>query len=197
LKEARERLVDAKRLLRDGADPGLRAKAARQTEEAEAPETFGTVALEWFERKKPGKKESYTSRIMGRLDKDLLPFLEDRPIADIKAPELLEALRKIESRGAVETAHRCLQYSGQIFRYAVSTGRVPHDISADLKGALSTAVHSHFSSLTEPKKIGELLRAIDAYTGSPVVKLALQTAPYVFLCEARRAETRGMGGNRP
>jgi hypothetical protein len=146
----------------EGADPRLRDKAARQQEDAVAPEIFGAVALEWFEKKKPGKKESYTNKIIGRLNKDLFPFLQDRPIADIKAPELLEALRKVESRGAVVTAHRCLLYSGQIFRYAVSTGRAPHDIPADLKGALSTAVHTRFSSLTEPKKIGELLRAIDA-----------------------------------
>jgi integrase len=109
LKEARERLVDAKRLLRDGADPGFRAKAASQPEEAVAPETFGAVALEWFEKKKPGKKESYTNKIIASLNKDLFPFLQDRPIADIKAPELLEALRKVESRGAVETTHRCWQ----------------------------------------------------------------------------------------
>ncbi|MDR1080292.1 MAG: tyrosine-type recombinase/integrase [Deltaproteobacteria bacterium] len=190
LKEARERLVDAKKLLRQRTAPALRGKAARQSGETAGPETFGTVALEWFERKKPGKKESYTSKILGRLEKELLPFLRDRPIADIKPPELLEALRRIESRGAVDTAHRCLQYSGQIFRYAVSTGRVPHDISADLKGALSPAVHSHFSSLTEPKQIGELLRAIDAYTGNPIVKLALRMAPYVFVRpgELRHAE---------
>jgi hypothetical protein len=109
LKEARERLVDAIRLLRDGAaDPGLRGKAARQQEDAIAPETFGAVALEWFEKKKPGKKENYTNKIMGSLKKELFPFLQDRPIADIKAPELLEALRKVESRGSVVTAHRCL-----------------------------------------------------------------------------------------
>ncbi|MDR1051582.1 MAG: hypothetical protein LBP95_11020 [Deltaproteobacteria bacterium] len=113
-------------------------------------------------KKKPGKKESYTNKIIGRLNKDLFPFLQDRPIADIKAPKLLEALRKVESRGAVETAHRYRQFSGQIFRYAVSTGRALHVISADLKGALSTAVHTHFSSLTDPKKTGELLMAIDA-----------------------------------
>jgi hypothetical protein len=132
LKEARERLVDAKRLLREGSDPGLRGKAAQQNEEDAATETFETVALEWFVKKKPGKKESYTNKIMGSLNKDHLPFLQDRPIAYIKVPELLEALRKIESRGAVENAHRCRQFSGQIFRYAVSTGRAPHYISADL-----------------------------------------------------------------
>ncbi|MDR1298003.1 MAG: integrase arm-type DNA-binding domain-containing protein [Deltaproteobacteria bacterium] len=190
LKEARERLADAKRLLREGSDPGLRGKAARQTEEALAHETFGAAALEWFEKKKPGKKESCTGGIPGSLNKDLFPFLQDRAIAGNKAPELSEALRKVESGGAVETARGCLQFSGQIFRYAASAGRAPHDISADLKGALGAAVRTRFSSLTEPKKTGGLLGAIDVYTGHPVVRLALRTAPCVFVRpgEPRRAE---------
>jgi hypothetical protein len=102
--------VDAKRLLREGADTGLSVKAAQHPDAATAPETFGAVAMEWFERKKSGKKEIYTSRILGSVEKSLLPIPDDRPIVDIKTPELLEALRKIESRGTVETAHRCLQY---------------------------------------------------------------------------------------
>jgi integrase len=191
LKVAREKLVDAKRLLRQGINPGLQKKAALTSQEAEKQDTFEAVSREWFETKKNGLKESYSSRIIGRIEHDLLPFLADRPISEITAPELLGVLRKIEARDAVVTAHRCLQYSGQIFRYAIATGRgVTHDISADLRGTLKSAVHSHFSSLTEPKKIGELLRTIDSYTGNPVVTLALKMAPYVFVRpgELRQAE---------
>ncbi|MDR1086231.1 MAG: integrase arm-type DNA-binding domain-containing protein [Deltaproteobacteria bacterium] len=190
LKEAREKLIDSKRNLREGIDPGLQKKIQHFPENPEKQDTFESVAREWFERKKVGKKENYTSRIMGRLEKDLFPFLAVRPVDEINAPELLAVLRKMESRGVSDTAHRCLQYSSQIFRYAISTGRVSHDVTADLKGALTPAVHSHFSSLTDPKKVGELLRAIDSYTGNPIVRLALKMAPYVFVRpgELRHAE---------
>jgi integrase len=190
LKEAREKLVEAKKLLREGNDPGLQKKAVQEYAVTEKQGTFESVAREWFTNKKSSLKESYTSRIMGRVENELLPFLADRPIAEISAPELLEVLRKVESRGAVETAHRCLQYASQIFRYAIATGQASHDIAADLQGALQIATHSHFSSLTDPKKIGELLRAIDSYTGNPVVRLALKMAPYVFVRpgELRHAE---------
>ncbi|MDR2354001.1 MAG: hypothetical protein LBF22_12785 [Deltaproteobacteria bacterium] len=106
------------------------------------------MAREWFELKKVGKKESYSSRIWGRIDKELLPFLADRPISAINTLELLEVLRKVEARDAVDTAQSCLQYCGQIFRHTMATGRLSPDISADLKGALRPAEHGHMASLT-------------------------------------------------
>jgi hypothetical protein len=104
----------------------------------------------------------------------LFTFIANKQIGRIKAYELSEILRKIESRGAVDAAHRCLRYAGQIFRYAISTGRISNDITAALQGALKPAVLSHLSSLKDPQKIGELLRAIDSYTGNPIVTLALK-----------------------
>lgn len=112
------------------------------------------------------------------------------PVADIKAPELLSTLRRIESRNAIETAHRALQTSGQIFRYGIATGRCERDISADLKGALTAVNGSNFASMTDPQQVAPLLRAIDDYSGTFIVKCALQLAPLVFVRpgELRQAE---------
>jgi integrase len=116
--------------------------------------------------------------------------LANRTNNEIEAPELLEVLRKVETRGAIVSVHRCLQYCGQIFRYAIATGRIKHDISEDLKGALRPAIHGHMASLTNPRDVGGLLLAIDGYTGNQIVKSALQMAPYVFVRpgELRHAE---------
>jgi integrase len=153
-----------------------------------------TLSRLWSENglkiRRLGRKRVTPPAYWGALKKDLLPFLAERPVPEITAPELLEVLRKMEARGAVETAHRCLQYCGQVFRYAIATGRIKHDITADLKGALKPATHFHFSSITDPKKLSGLLRIIDSYTGNPFVTLALKIAPYVFVRsgELRNAE---------
>jgi integrase len=190
LKEAREKLFYAKKSIQEGIDPGLQKKSVKEAERAKNENSFEVVAREWYEGKKVGKKESYTGRLWGRVEKEVIPFLGNRTISEITAPELLDVLRKVESRGAVDTAHRCLQYCGQIFRYAIATGRASHDIASDLRGALKPAIHSHLSSLTEAKAVGELLRAIDGYSGNLIVKSALQLAPYVFVRpgELRHAE---------
>lgn len=127
---------------------------------------------------------------MGLFQRDIFPYIGSKPILDIKAPERLTALRRIEARNAIETAHRALQICGQVFRYAVAIGRAERDISADLKGALSPVKAGHFAAVTEPQKAGELLRAIDGYNGSFIVKSALQLAPLVFVRpgELRQAE---------
>ena len=124
------------------------------------------------------------------MNRDLFPWLGDKPITDIKAPELLTVLERIESRNAIETAHRALQLSGQILRYAEAKSIIDRDISQALKGALSPVNGGHFAAIVEPVKVGELLRAIDAYSGSFVVKSALQLAPLVFVrpSELRHAE---------
>jgi hypothetical protein len=117
LKDAREKLVEAKRALREGIDPGQQKKNLEKPDKTETSDTFEAVAREWFDNKKNSLKESYTSRIKGSLELELFPFLSMRPIAEISAPELLEVMRKVESRGAVDKAHRCLQYCGQILSY--------------------------------------------------------------------------------
>ena len=124
------------------------------------------------------------------LSKNLNPWLGHRPIAEITAPELLSVLRRIESRGALETAKRTKQVAGQVFRFAVATGRAERDPSQDLKEALAAPVKKHLAAVTEPKAVGRLLIALDGYEGTPVVRAALKLAPLTFVRpgELRNAE---------
>jgi integrase len=135
---------------------------------------------------------SHGDRILRRFERDIFPWLRGRPINDVKAPELLGVLRRIESRGAQETAHRAMQNCGQVFRYAVATGRAERDPTGDLRGALPPPKKTNHASILEPKKVGELLRAIDAYEGYFVTKCALRLAPLVFVRpgELRQADWR-------
>lgn len=187
LKEAREKRDNAKKQIQGGIDPGF----DRKLKKAGAIEnTFRAVALEWYDKNMTTKSESHQKRSLSLLNRDLFPWLSDRPIADIKAPELLVTLERIESRNAIETAHRALQISGQIFRYAESKGKVERDITQALKGALTSVNGGSFSAITEPQKVAGLLKAIDGYSGSFTVKSALQMAPLVFVRpgELRHAE---------
>jgi hypothetical protein len=111
--------------------------------------------------------------VLLRLENELFPWLGSRPIASIEAVELLESIRRTEERGARETARRCLGYCGQIFRYAIATGRAKYNIAADLRGALAPVKSTHFASITNPSGVGGLLRAIDGYQGSLVTRCAL------------------------
>jgi integrase len=148
------------------------------------------VAREWYAKKLPTWAPTTAQKVIRQLEKDIFPWIGNRPIKDIAAPELLAALRRMESRGALELAHRMREYCGMVFRYAVATGKAERDSSGDLKGALAPVKTKHHASVTDPKKIGELLRAIDGYTGSFMTKCALQLAPLVFVRpgELRTAE---------
>lgn len=190
LAEARERRDNARRLLAAGTDPGEHRKAEKQAGEDRAANSFEAVAREWFGKFAPNWVASHAGKIMGRLENDLFPWIGSRPVAEIKAPELLRCLRRIESRGALETAHRVLQNAGQVFRYAIATGRADRDPSTDLRGALAPWKPQHYPAPTDPKAVGELLRAIDGYTGGHVVKSMLRLAPLVFVRpgELRQAE---------
>ena len=189
-KDARARREEAKGQIAAGIDPGAHKKAAKEAARADTDSAFEIVAREWFDRQKDGWAESHAGKIMARLERDIFPVVGGRPVRDITAPMLLEALRRIESRGAVDTAHRALQTCGQVFRYAIATGRAEHNIAADLKGALPPVRGGHFASVKEPAAVGGLLRAIDAYTGNVIVRAALRIAPYVLVrpVELRRAE---------
>ncbi len=123
-----------------------------------------------------------------RLTSALYPYLGSRPIAAITAQELLAVLRRIEARGRHETAHRVRALAGRVLRYAVATGRAQHDVAADLKDALAPVKSRNFVSVTDPVRVGELMRAIDGYGGHPVTALALKLAPLVFV---RPGELRG------
>jgi len=190
LKDARERRDNAKRLLAGGIDPSVERKAQKAATVERAANSFETVGREWFARYSPTWAESHSTKIIRRLEADIFPWLGGRPIAEITAPEVLTVLRRIESRGALDTAHRAHQNCGQIFRYAVATGRAIRDPSGDLRGALPPARHENFASITDPAQVAALLRAIDAFRGTLVVRCALLLAPMVFVRpgELRKAE---------
>ena len=187
LKAARARREAVRQQLAADIDPGQARKAQKLA--LTGADSFEAVAREWHAKFSAGWVPRHGGRILRRLEHDLFPWLGQRPLADIRAPELLGVLRRIESRGAVETAHRAMQNCGQVFRYAIATGRAERDPTGDLRGALPPPTERHFASIIEPKRIGALLRAIDTYEGFFVTKCALRFAPLVFVRpgELRRA----------
>jgi integrase len=189
LLDARQRRDEARRQLANGIDPGAVRKAQKQANIQET-ETFEVIAREWFNKFKHTWKESHSTRVLSRLEQNVFPYIGKRPIIQIKAPELLGVLRRIEARGILHSAHNIRGICGQIFRYAVATGRVERDLSADLRGALSPVKTINRAAITDPIKAGELLRAIDNYRGSFVVQSALKFAPLTFVRpgELRHAE---------
>nr|CCA83242.1 putative prophage integrase [blood disease bacterium R229] len=146
-----------------------------------AANSFEAVAREWHAKYAPGWSESNAKKVLARLENDVFPWLGGRPIAELKAPELLVVCRRVESRGALDTAHRVLQTCGQIFRYAVATGRAERDPSGDLRGVLPPAKGKHYAAPTDPKEVAGLLRMFDGFTGTFVVKCALLLAPMLFV----------------
>lgn len=180
---------DAARLTKDaGVDPVQARKVDKLKATNPAGETFRVVVWEWFDKQSPHWSEAHAQRAKRQFERDLLPWLGDRKLSDIQPVELLATLRKVEQRGAIETADRGLMLARQVWRYGVATGRVDRDITADLKGALSPYRGKHFAAITDPAKLGDLIRAIRAYKGGPVVRAALQLAPMLF---QRPGELRG------
>ncbi len=190
LKAAREKRDDARQLLQNNVDPSEHRKATKNQNQDQAGNSFEYIAREWIAKFKPTWSESHGDKILRRLERDIFPWIGANPIATITAPTLLTTLRRIEDRGALETAHRSLQNCGQIFRYAVATGRAERDPLGDLKGALPPPRKKHLAAMTEPKQVGALLRAIDDYQGTFVTRCALRLAPLVFVRpgELRQAE---------
>lgn len=190
LKDARQRRDEARKLVAAGVDPGENRKAQKLARSDQAANSFEVVAREWFAKFEPNWTAGHSSKILARLERDVFPWIGVRPIAELKAPELLACLRRVEDRGALETAHRALQNCGQVIRYAIATGRANRDIATDLRGALPPVKPTHHASITDPKKIAELLRAIDAYEGTFITKCALRLAPLFFVRpgELRNAE---------
>ncbi|MFA5901403.1 MAG: integrase arm-type DNA-binding domain-containing protein [Hyphomicrobium sp.] len=189
LKDAREKRDAARKLLATGIDPGEQRKAVKAAGEEKAANSFEVVAREWLNKQLATWAESHSSKILLRLENDLFPWLGSRPIADVTAKELLTAIRRIEERGAVESAHRTLQNCGQVFRYAIATGRTERNPAADLRGSLSPVKAMHRAAITDPQAIGGLLRASEDYSGSFVTKCALRLAPLLFV---RPGELRTM-----
>jgi integrase len=192
LKKARDKRDAARKLIADGIDPGAERKAAKAALRQREGGSFEAVAREWFKKFSAGWAPTHSTTVIKRLERDVFPWLGTRPAGEIAAPDLLTVLRRVEARGALETAHRIHQVCGQVFRYAVATGRAQRDPSADLRGALPPVREKHHAAITEPKQVGALLRAINEYKGSFVTRCALRLAPLVFVRpgELRKAEWR-------
>jgi len=189
LSKARELKEDARRLVAHGTDPSELRRAEKSARNDAATNSFKSVAEEWFRIKMTDKSTTYKERVDRLLANDLLPYLGRRPIAEITPPELLAVLRRIESRGARESAHKAKQVVGLVIRYAIATGRAERDPSTDLKGALQPPIKGHHAALTKPSEVGKLMMAIDAYQGTPVVRTALRLSPLLF---CRPGELRHM-----
>lgn len=190
LKEARDRRDAARKLLANGVDPSANRKAQKDARAELVANTFEVIAREWHRKYAGSQTETYWTGVLRRFERDIFPWLGARPVSAITAQELLATLRRIESRGAVETAHRALSSCGQVFRYAVATGRATRDPSRDLKGAIPPAKGGHMAATTEPMRLAEILRAMDGYEGSLIVKCALRLAPLFFVRpgELRKAQ---------
>jgi len=189
LLDARRKRDDARKLLANNVDPGAVRKAQKQAQ-VEETETVEVIAREWHDKFKSKWTEGYANKLMRHMELDVFPWIGTRPIKDIKAPELLTVLRRVESRGVLDGAHRIREICGMFFRYAVSTGRAERNPAQDLIGTLTPVKTKHLAAITEPKKVGALLRAIDGYKGSFTVQCALKFAPLVFVRpgELRHAE---------
>jgi integrase len=184
LKQARHDRDEARKLLSNGISPADNKKAAKQSRSDTLSNSFEVIANEWL-AKKCNDKSPRPQRFLGYVN----PWIGKKPIADLLPRDLLACLRRVEDTGAIYSAKKALQMYGQIWRYSVASGRCDRDITHDLKGALSSTSKRHFASLTEPKDVAALLRAIDGYSGSFVVKCALQLAPMLF---QRPGELRAM-----
>lgn len=189
LKEARDRRDEARRQMRDGIDPGVHRKIAKNAD----ANTFKVVAEEWIEMLANPPKNKNAKKQKAPLSADTIkkkrawlkdfvyPYMGSRPINKITAPELLDVLRRVEKRGIIETTHRVRSTCSSIFRFGIATSRCERDPAADLIDALTPVVVTHHAALTDPRAVGELLRAIDGYQGQLSTKIALQILPYIFL----------------
>jgi integrase len=200
LANARAKAAEMRNSIANGINPSDTRKAAKATQKLEIENTkrleagltiidsFEHIAREWGQRhiETWADKNNRSKRM---LERNVFPWLGSRPIAELLPKDILACLRIVENRGTLETAHRTLQICGQVFRYAVATGRADRDITPDLRGALPPAKGEHFAAITEPKQVAELLRAIDGYQGSMPAICALRLAPLVFV---RPGELRAM-----
>lgn len=190
LKAAREKRDDARRMLVDGIDPSEARKAAKARALQMAEDSFEAIAMEWAKRHLAARSESHRTRVIRRLEREVFPFLGKKPIASITAPDILAVLRKIETRGVLDTAHRTQQTIGTVIRYAVATGRAETDPTAALRGALPAYKSGHMAApADDPAAIGAILRAFDAFKGGLVVSVAVRMLPLLF---CRPGELRTM-----
>jgi integrase len=190
LKDARDRRDEARKLLADGVDPGKNRKAQKATRTECAANSFEVICREWLEQRKDSVEPEQTTKTLARMVNDVFPWIGGKAITEITAPDVLSVMRRMDERGARYSAHRVRGEISRAFRYAIATGRAERDPCPDLRGAIPPAKETHFASITDPKEAGELLRAIDGFRGTFVVKSALFLAPLMFVRpgELRKAE---------
>lgn len=190
LAKARELHSDARKLLAQGISPSENRKTANATKKLNTANSFEAVVREWWQSYMNGKAESHKEKVIRRFELYLFPWIGTKAISDLTSPQVLEVVKRIEKLNKLETAHRALQVTGQVFRYAVQNGYAIRDVTADLKGALPPTKVKHMAAFTEPKQIGDLLKAIDGFNGSLTVQCALKLSPLVFVRpgELRRAK---------
>lgn len=190
LAEARNKRDQARNQLANEIDPSLDKQIKRKALREASENSFELIAREWFVKFSTQWTPQHGERILRRLEKDIFPWLGQQPISQIMAPQLLSTLRRIENRGAIETAHRALQNCSQVFRYAVATGRADRDPCGDLRGALPPVKQKHFAAITDAKEVAGLMRAIHSYQGYFPTLCALKLSPLLFVRpgELRTAE---------
>ena len=187
LTNAEKKATSALELIDGGINPSENKKASKASKTGVLANSFEVVAREWAISYFTNKSASHKERTIRRLESYIFPWLGNKPISEITAPQILEVIKRIENLNKLETAHRTMQAASQVFRHAVQTGRALRDPTVDLRGALPATVVKHMAAFTEPKEIAELLRAIDGFTGSFTVQCALRLSPLVF---ARPSELR-------
>jgi len=180
LAEARNKQYEARRQIANGIDPSVLKKASKQAAKTMAENSFEAVAREWYAKYSPRWALSHSQKTIRRLERDIFPWLGSRPIAEITPPEVLATLRRTESR-TLDTAHRARHSCNQVFKYAIATGRAENNPAIVLQGAMPPVKTKHFPTILEPSRIGELLRAIEGYSGNFIVKSALRLLPLLFV----------------
>lgn len=181
LADARQRRDDAKKRLANDTDPSEVKRIENQQRKIVSSNSFEAVARDWFDRHLSKKAETTKAKVISRMDRFVLPYIGKRPVSALTAPDILEVVRRVEAHGSLDTAHRVQQEIGQIIRYAIQTGRAVSDPTPSLRGALPPIVQAHFASPAEdPVKVGELLRTMEAFKGSPTVAAAIKILPMVF-----------------
>ncbi|SEA76679.1 integrase arm-type DNA-binding domain-containing protein [Variovorax sp. YR216] len=191
LAKARERRAEARTLLSDGIDPSAAKREEKLARVAAAANTFEVVAREWLVKTAAKRQPITQGKVKTWLEKDVFPFIGKMPISNIGPRDVLErVVRKLEARGAIDTAHRVKQLCGQVFRFAVVSGLAERDVTSDLREALASKAGKHHAAITDPKQVGNLLRSIYDYTGHPCTVAALKLSPMVFVRpgELRTAE---------
>jgi integrase len=180
LADARDARDAARKLLASGVDPSMQRRVEKLTQEVSVASSLEAIARLWHKEKAPTWVDTYSGKVLRRLEMHVFPWLGPLPIASVTAPQILATMKRIHESGTTETAHRTRNYLSQIFRFAIVSGKAERDPAADVIGAIPPSEGANFPTITDPARIGELLRAIDGYQGAYVTRYALKFAPLVF-----------------